>query len=596
MDNHSKKNLLNNNLLNNNLLNNNPLNNNLLNNNPLNNNLLNNNLLNNNNYSKIMANHLKRLQDIKNEDERMAKEHEERMEQFNKENERMIKEHEERMEQIEKESERRDKEHEERMIKKHEERMIKEHEERMEQIKKDSERRAKEHKERMEQFNKEDLYDSEEFEKEENRKKKVYLAKLEKEDLEKMKKEERRLEISDELRSIRMMIVEENKKTEFLKSKRHLSTLIDLYKEKRSEIKKYLPKIKDLLVDGILFVIVNVHGGVDINRHNTYTGRLRKYLLERYGIGSVDYIQIPKSMILFKAMSSDYGASSCMLKNDRLHGQHSEIINAIHKNIKDRTHKGTRRNNIKFMKKTMKEINTIINNDMEKRKSHKTRNVPNNVRYLSSKSHIHSYMNNGKIVKKIYDISLVKDDVFDNIYVISNTYYKVDLLHYIDVDIFDHYISIDMQDIFDLFKRIKYVFFVDESCSNATSYSNFVQNTVKHKAEALEGKSITKNIENYNNISPYNTNNVYETERQQTGPSRTQEENNRNNEYDRHMRKGIPLVTPNAFFVGNTNRANSNYTTHNHYFFSRKNANLKKSFKKILQTQREEKKNKYKNI
>jgi hypothetical protein len=124
-----------------------------------------------------------------------------------------------------------------------------------------------------------------------------------------------------------------------------------------------------------------------------------------------------------------------------------------------------------------------------------------------------------------------------------------------------------MQNVFDLFKRIKYVFFVDESCSEASSNSNFVQNVVKDKAEELEGKSITKNIENYNNISPYNTNNVYEKERE---PSRTQEENNFNNEYDRHMRKGIPLVTPDAFFLGNTNRANSNYTTHNHYFFSRK--------------------------
>jgi len=468
-----------------------------------------------------------------------------------------------------------------------------EHEEKMEQIQREQferemEQIQREHEEKMEQLKKEQFQHFENFEKEEERRKKEYLEILEKEDLEKMKKEERRLEISDELRSIRMMIVEENKKPDFLRSKTQLATLIDLYKEKRIEIKKYLPKIKDLLVDGILFVIVNVHGGIDIDRSTTYTGRLKKFLLESYGIGSVDYIQIPKSMILFKAMSSEYGSSSCMLKYDRLYSQHSEIINAIHKNIRDRTHKGTRRNNIKFMKKTMKEINTIMNNDMEKRKSNKNHEISTNVRYLSSKSHIHSYMNDGKLVKKIYEISLKNDDVFDNITVVSNKYYKVDLVHYINVAIFNNYISIDMQNIFDLFKRIKYVFFVDESCSEASSNLNFVQNIVKHKAEQLEGKSITKNIENYNNISPYNTNNIYEKEHQE--PSRTQEENNINNEYNRLIRRGIPLVTPNALFLPNTN---SNYTTHNHYFFSRKNANLKESFKKRLQTQRYEKKHKY---
>ena len=526
------------------------------------------------------------IEQIKKESERKNKEHEERMEQIKKEHLEMLeqikKEHLEMLEQFKKERERKNKEH----------------EERMEQIKKESERKNKEHEERIEQIKKEAFEkkkkEKEDFEKEEKRRKKDYLEILEKEDFEKMTKEEKRMEISDELRSIRMMIVEENKKTENLKSRRHLATLIDLYKEKRSEIKKYLPKIKDLLVDGILFVIVNIHGGIDIDRSNTYTGRLKKILLERYGIGSVDYIQVPKSMILFKAMSSEYGSSSCMLKYDHLYGQHAEIINAIHKNIRDRTNKGTRRNNIKFMKKTMKEINTIINNDMEQRKSRTNHEISTNVRYLSSKSHIHSYMNDGKIVKKSYQISLNNDDAFDNITVVSNRYYKVDLVHYIDVNIFDKYININMQDIFDLFKRIKYVFFVDESCSDAGSNVNFVQNVVKHKAEALEGKSITKNIKNYNNISPYNTNNVYEREREKEGPSRTQEDNNFNNEYNRHMRKGIPLVTPDAFFLPNITRANSNYTTH--HLFSRKNANLKKTFKNILETQREEKKNRSQNL
>jgi prepilin-type N-terminal cleavage/methylation domain-containing protein len=68
-----------------------------------------------------------------------------------------------------------------------------------------------------------------------------------------------------------------------------------------------------------------------------------------------------------------------------------------------------------------------------------------------------------------------------------------------------------MKDIFNLFKHIKYVFLVDFSCSNTVH-----NNDLKQFAQNTEGNSITQEIQNYNNLSPYNILNENEQEVQYT--------------------------------------------------------------------------------
>jgi len=385
---------------------------------------------------------------------------------------------------------------------------------------------------------------------------------------EEQQKERKRIEISDEIKSLRMLIIAENKKKGFFTSRKELATLIHLYKEKRAEIKQYLPKIKDLLVDGILCVVATVHGMVD-------TGPLP---FGDFGLQLLDYVKIPKSMILFKGMASDYGSSACDVAFESHHSDHSRTLDIISKNIKSRKDKGTRRNNIKFMKKTMKEINTLLKSSMNISK----KKMASNRRYIASKIHIHSYMNDGKIVNKDHEITLTDDDWFDRIDVVNNKYHNVNLVHYIDVNIFDDRISFKTQDIFNLFKHIKYVLYVDHSCSGGSVLTNFGQSMTKRRAEAIEGKSITNNIDAYNNTSPYNTNDVYERE-QLNKPSRSQENNLNNNHH--HARKRIPLFIPNEI-LDNIYKGNSNYTTSK--FFSRRNKNFVENFKVNLKKREEE--------
>jgi hypothetical protein len=317
---------------------------------------------------------------------------------------------------------------------------------------------------------------------------------------EEMEKERKRIELSMKIREIQRSISNEYQTKTKLESQLKITFEIDkkieellvLYKQTHDEIKQYLPKIKDLVEEGILYVIVSLHGAISDEPKN---------------------IKIPRSTVFFKAMTSDYGAISC----DRYDTNHVDSLfhqlkTLISHDIHVRKNKGTRRNNIKFMKKTMKNVLNKINNNMDFQKSLKIKD-PSEMRYFISKGHVHLYEHGGDIVEKEYQIELNAMDTFDQILVINKKYPHLNLVDYLNLDIpttsKKPIIHIDMRDVFKLFKGIKYIFFVDQSCSALFVEDEYLSNRAQNIAEGLEGKSITQYIQNYANVSPYNTNNMY---------------------------------------------------------------------------------------
>jgi hypothetical protein len=318
-------------------------------------------------------------------------------------------------------------------------------------------------------------------------------------------RERKRIEISKDIRALKSLLYDQSIIQNDYKMNGIPTTIVDkkiedllvLYKSKDIEIKQYLPDIKDLTENGILYVILTLHGVIS---------------------NIPKSINIPKSTVFFKAMTSDYAAKSCDLYDTSMKSSlHYRMKSIISQNINSRKNKGTRRNNIKFMKKTMKTVLNEINTDMENGKTLKS-NIKD-LRYLISKGHVHYYENGGKIVEKLYQIQLNSRDDYDKIHVVNNKYSNLNLLDYIYLDVpttlQKPYININMKDVFDLFKGIKYVFFVDQSCSSTSNEDEFIANRAQTVAEELEGTSYTNNIKNYENNSPYNTNNVYEREKEE---------------------------------------------------------------------------------
>jgi len=334
------------------------------------------------------------------------------------------------------------------------------------------------------------------------------------------RKERKRIEISTEIRQIQRLISDEHMiKKELTQTKqptievdKKIEDLLQLYKNKHDDVKQYLPKIKHLLEDGILFVIVSLHGAITELPTN---------------------IRIPHTTVFFKAMTSDYGATSC----DRYDTNHEESLfyqlkTMISQEINIRKDKGTRRNNIKFMKKTMKNVLNKINTHMDDTKKFKLQNMKE-LRYLISQGHVHYYEHGGNIVEKEYQIQIDTRDNFDQILVVNKKYKHLNLLDYLNLDIpttpDKTTIDIRMKDVFKLFKGIKYVFFVDQSCSSLSVPNDFMSNRAQTLAQELEGNSFTQNIINYENISPYNRNSVYERQRETEPQFDSNNENNYSN-------------------------------------------------------------------
>jgi hypothetical protein len=272
--------------------------------------------------------------------------------------------------------------------------------------------------------------------------------------------------------------------------------LIKEFKDTRKELQQYLPEISDLLVDNTLFIVNFLHGGI-LDTYGT-----------RFGT-KPNYIKIPKTMNLFKLMSSDYASPSC--SSDRFI---SQIKEDLLDTITSRTQKATRKNNINFMKKILKQLIHPVKNEMTRIKRFLTTNVRNknyatNKRYRNSNLHVHRFLEdstNRKIIHKEYEINLNKKEKDYGVFVITPLYPNIDLMDYIDINISDTFISFNTTTIFNLIKDIKYVLYLDFTCSGVTQIiADYFKplsglNRFKKNAELIEGKSITHNIET-NNIS-----------------------------------------------------------------------------------------------
>ncbi len=272
------------------------------------------------------------------------------------------------------------------------------------------------------------------------------------------------------------------------------------YMYRRNEIKQYLPNIRKLLTNDTLFVIVDVHGEIKL---------------------PYEEISVPPYTNLFKLMDVDYGSTACIERKSI-----KKIKTKIMQYISNRREKNTRKNNIKFIKKILSNIipyvKQSINNTkeilnyIEKNKSMKQfskyKNWSNQEmsRYALSTFHIH---NPKHIIKKLYAIKLYEYDTYDKIHVIHPKYKNINLIDYVDTELINDYLVIKMQSIFDLFQTIKYVLYIDTTCSIPIETNN-VLNQFKQNAKEVEGNSITQHIINYNNSSPYNGSIEYEQEQQ----------------------------------------------------------------------------------
>jgi hypothetical protein len=277
--------------------------------------------------------------------------------------------------------------------------------------------------------------------------------------------------------------------------------LIKEYKDTRKELQQYLPPISDLVVDNTIFIVNFLHGGI-LDSYGTRFGTRPKY------------VNIPKTMNLFKLMSSDYSSPSCSSDNFITHVK-QDILDSIIL----RTQKATRKNNINFMKKILKQLIHPVKNEMTRIKKFLTTNIRNknyatNKRYRNSNLHIHRFLEdstNRKIIHKEYQINLNKKEKDYGVFVITPLYPNIDLMDYIDINISDTFINFNTTTIFNLIKDIKYVLYLDFTCSGVKQMiEDFFKplsglNRFKQNAEIIEGKSITNNIET-NNIS-YNANN-----------------------------------------------------------------------------------------
>jgi hypothetical protein len=323
-------------------------------------------------------------------------------------------------------------------------------------------------------------------------------------------KERRRLKITDEIEELSNELTKiyvDEKTFSIVSDKKN--DILKEYLAKRTEIKQYLPNINDLVINNTIYIVFDIHAKVQ-NPHQ--------------------FIQVPESMTLFKLMTSDYGTISC---------PHKEIKNnikyLIHYYTERRTTKYTKRNNIKFFKMLMKKMIDPLQESIDRRllelqrvtqKKDFTQKHLHEIGYgsVSVKNaknfttatkllHIHNFIDSRKkMIKKDYYIDLNVPNKWNQINVMNVKYPKINLVDYVDTTVVNKSLlhkaglKINMKDIFDLFKHIKYVFLVDFSCSNTDD------NDLKQFAQNTEGNSITQEIENYNNSSPYNILNENEQE------------------------------------------------------------------------------------
>ena len=255
--------------------------------------------------------------------------------------------------------------------------------------------------------------------------------------------------------------------------------LIEYYLVTRTEKRQYLPSIeelKDFEINDTSYLINYVHGG----------------------IGDVEYVNIPENMDLFRILASEFGSLACT--------RTEELLNYIRKinNFLNHAPKNTHRNNIKMIKRI---IATLLKKTkdfmMSKRQSAFRGTEKERLRYIRSLPHVNHFKGSPMIVKK-HVVYLNKTDPYYGI-ILINPRWNLNLLDYIDVEIINGTMHFNTSQIMDLIHS-KYVLFIDLSCSSSTktNATNANLNQLKRRTKEIEGPSITKELENYLDLSPFN--------------------------------------------------------------------------------------------
>uniref|UniRef100_A0A6C0D1R4 Uncharacterized protein n=1 Tax=viral metagenome TaxID=1070528 RepID=A0A6C0D1R4_9ZZZZ len=255
--------------------------------------------------------------------------------------------------------------------------------------------------------------------------------------------------------------------------------LTEYYSVTRIEKRQYLPSIKELKdfeINDTTFLINYVHGG----------------------IGDVEYVDIPANMDLFRILASEFGSLACT-RTDELANYITKINHFL-----EHLPKNTHRNNIKMIKRI---ISTLLKKTKDfmvgKRQSIFQGTEKERLRYVRSLPHVNHFKGSPMIVKQ-HTVYLNKTDPYYGI-VLVHPRWTLNLLDYVDVEIINGAMWFNTSQIIDLIKS-KYVLFIDLSCSSSTkaNATNENLNHLKTRVKEIEGPSITKELENYLDLSPFN--------------------------------------------------------------------------------------------
>jgi len=258
--------------------------------------------------------------------------------------------------------------------------------------------------------------------------------------------------------------------------------LIDLYVKTIEEQRPYLPPIEELAVNDTLYVVNFVHGDVTMkNEMGTYTNEHPPLTVD-----------IP--MNFYRIMASEYGAISCISPKE------SEKYMSIINHFLRKERKNTHRNNTKIIKRI---IATLLKKTRDFMNKKKGRIRTTQQRFNQTNPHVH-YVKESKIISKNYYVYLTDETTYQ--INVGNRDFDVNLLHYIDFKINNGVIEFNLADIIKAIEHMKYVLFIDLSCSNSDHMTNKELNNFKSLAKRIEGPSITKEMEMHLNLSPYDTN------------------------------------------------------------------------------------------
>jgi hypothetical protein len=263
--------------------------------------------------------------------------------------------------------------------------------------------------------------------------------------------------------------------------------LIDLYVKTIHAQRPFLPPIEQLTINDTLYLVNFIHGGVNIKNEITYTNEHPPQTLT-----------IPSTLNFYRIMASEYGTVAC---NSYIESsKYMSIINNFLKIQRKNTH----RNNTKIIKRMIATLLKKIRDAMnDKKDGIHDATKENQIRFDKADAHVH-YLKESKMISKKHCIYLTRNDSLDEIN-IGTPDFDMNLLHYIDFKINNDVIEFDSADIMKVIQHLKYVLFIDLSCSSGYG-TNKELNNFRSLAKRIEGPSITKQMEMHLNLSPYDQN------------------------------------------------------------------------------------------